>query len=104
MSGIGRLRHRLVLEAPAESPDGSGGADVTWNAVATVWAEIAPLSGRETLKAETVTAEATHRIAIRRRAVSPAMRFVGGGRIFEILAVLDDERRWRTRCLCRERL
>ncbi|MCI0546838.1 MAG: phage head closure protein [Candidatus Rokubacteria bacterium] len=105
MSRLSRLNRRLVLEAPERAEDGAGGADVTWSEVATLWAEVAPAGGREALRAEAVTAEATHRITIRRRRdVAPAMRFREGARHYDIVAVLPDyrERRW-TVCLVRER-
>jgi head-tail adaptor len=42
---IGAMRHRLVLQTPAETPDLAGGVVRGWSTVATLWAAIEPLSG-----------------------------------------------------------
>lgn len=103
MSRITRLDRRLVLEEAERSPDGAGGWTVGWTAVATLWAGVEFLRGGETLKAEAVTAEATHRVILRRRSdVTPAMRFAEGTCVLDILAVEREGGGW-TRCLCRER-
>lgn len=101
---IGSLRHRLRLEAPIRTADGAGGASVAWASVAEVWADVRPSTGTETVASEAVSGRISHEIIVRHRAdVVPAMRFRLGGRILEILAVLDiDERRRHLRCLCRE--
>lgn len=106
MSGprIGALRHRLRLEAPSYMADEGGGATVTWNPVATLWAEVIPLSGREELRADGLQTVAKFEVRTRYRAgISPEMRFVFGGRVLEIQAVRDIEgrRRWLS-CLCEE--
>ena len=100
---IGALRHRLTLEAPSRAGDGGGGAAVTWEAVAELWAAVRPISGDERLRADAVSGRITHEVWIRHRAdVAPAMRFTHGARILEIAAVLDAGRRDRLRCLCEE--
>ena len=94
---IGRLRHRVLLQAPAGAADGGGGTVAAWSDVATVWAAIAPLTGRERVQAEQVAARASHRVTIRWRAgVTAAMRLSMGARAFAIRAVLDPDgrRRW----------
>ena len=103
---IGTLRHRIFLETPVRAGDGGGGAIVTWQPIAEVWAQITPITGKETVVAEAITGRVSHEIVIRYRAgVVPAMRLRWGGRIFEILAVLDEAERGRVlRCHCREEL
>jgi SPP1 family predicted phage head-tail adaptor len=84
--------------------DEGGGATVTWNPVATLWAEVIPLSGREELRADGLQTVAKFEVRTRYRAgISPEMRFVFGGRVLEIQAVRDIEgrRRWLS-CLCEE--
>ena len=102
---IGALRHRLVLEHALRNPDGGGGADKTWTAVAEIWAAIDPVKGSETVVAEAVAGRVLFSVHIRyRNDVVPAMRFRLGSRIFEILAVLDaDDRRRFLKCLTQER-
>lgn len=102
---IGRLRHRLTLEAATRTPDGGGGASETWTTVAEVWAEISPTSGTEAVDSDALTGRVSHEIVFRYRSgVAPAMRLRSGTRLFEIAAVIDvDERRRWLKCLCVER-
>lgn len=74
--------------------DAYGGEVKNWQPVATVWAAVEPLSGREFFAASQVNAEVTGRIRIRYMAgVRPTMRAVLGERVFEILAVIDPQER-----------
>jgi SPP1 family predicted phage head-tail adaptor len=105
---IGALRDRLTLQSPNRADDGGGGAVVTWDTVAELWAYVRPISGDERLRHDAVTARVTHEVWIRYRAnVVPAMRFTDGARILDIVAVLDPAsdpgRRDRLQCLCEER-
>jgi SPP1 family predicted phage head-tail adaptor len=102
--GIGALRDRLTLQSATRVPDGGGGATVSWQAVADLWAAVRPISGDERLRHDAVTGRVTHEVWIRHRGdVVPAMRFTAGSRILEIVAVLDPGRRNRLKCLCEER-
>jgi len=103
---IGKLRHRLRLEAPNRTGDGGGGAAVTWSLVAEVWAAFQPFVGAEREEHDGLKARVSHEVWIRHRDdVRPDMRFVMGTRVFEILAALDIEGRARwLRCLTEERL
>lgn len=104
MTTLRHLRRRLVLETAERAPDGSGGCTETWIPVATLWARMETLAGREAVHAEATTAEATHRVTIRGRSgLGTPLRFREGARTFEIVAVIEDERRRWTACLCRER-
>ena len=104
-AAIGRLRHRLTLEAASLTSDDGGGAVETWTTVAQLWGRIAPTGGAEIADADGLGGRITHEITLRHRAgVTPAMRFVFGDRRFEIMAVIDiDERRRWLKCLCTER-
>ena len=104
LAGIGALRERLTLQSPSRTADGGGGAIVTWEPVVELWAAVRPISGDERLRHDAVTARVTHEVWIRHRAdVVPAMRFVAGPRILDIVAVLASPRRDRLQCLCEER-
>ena len=94
MSDPGRLRHRLVLEAPVEADDGAGGVVRSHESIATVWAAIAPVALAEQVAAEALGARLTHRITIRVGFdVTTRHRFVLGNRIFRIVAVRDPDER-----------
>jgi SPP1 family predicted phage head-tail adaptor len=102
---IGELRHRLVLETPARASDGGGGADVTWQTVAEVWAALRPLSGGESFSLDRVAGRLSHEIFIRHRDdVTLAMRFREGTHVYDLRAAFDpDGRRQWLRCLAEER-
>lgn len=107
MSGprAGALRHRVLLEAPSHQVGEGGVAIVAWQPVATLWAEIVPLSGREVFQADGLAATANYEVRTRYRAdITPEMRLVWEQRILDVRAVRDVEgrRRWLS-CLCEER-
>lgn len=93
------MRQRLKLQAPSTTPDGMGGQVTGWTDIATVWGMVGPLTGRELLQAEQVTAVLTHEIDIRYRpGVVPKMRIVrqgAGTQVFEIHSVMNLEMRNR---------
>jgi SPP1 family predicted phage head-tail adaptor len=75
---IGALRERLTLQSPSRTSDGGGGAAVTWDTVAELWAHVRPISGDERLRHDGVAGRITHEVWIRHRSdVVPAMRFTG---------------------------
>lgn len=64
----GKLRNRLTLQQPVRTPDGQGGFTLTWTDVATVWADIRQLAGREYLLAQQLGTALSHEVSIRYRA------------------------------------
>lgn len=61
----GKLDRRITIEAAVESRDEFGGATVTWQQTAEVWAEVKWLRGRELFAAQQVTPEAQLQFRIR---------------------------------------
>ena len=101
---IGDMRERFALEQPVRTSDGGGGAAVTWEEVAQVWASARPIGGDERLAHDQLAGRLTHQVLIRYRpGVLPAMRFRQDARVYQIVAVLEVERRRRLKCLCEER-
>jgi SPP1 family predicted phage head-tail adaptor len=100
----GDLRHQVILQSKTEGRDAVGGVVEAWSDVATVWASVEPLDGKEFFAAERVNADATTRIRMRYRAgVTPVMRAVYGARIFDIQNVINvDERNRELRLMVRE--
>ena len=101
---IGGLRHRVSLEAPVRTADEGGAAVISWQVVATVWAEIMPKSGREVFESDQLGGRITHDVRIRHRdGVTPAMRFVFGARVFDIryAANVGERNEWLL-CACEE--
>lgn len=60
-----RLRHRIRIERPVVTRDDYGGEVTTWTTVATVYAAIAPVAGREYLEARAINDETIVRFWIR---------------------------------------
>lgn len=100
----GVLRHRLVLEAPVETPDGSGGTVRGFAPEAELWGLIQPMGGTEARRQDRLAQRLTHRVLIRRRGgLTAAHRLRRGARLFDIRAVLEDvPRRGYLTCQCEE--
>jgi len=82
----GKLRHRLVIEAPTITTDLDGGQVVTMRPVGTpVWGAITPVRMTEAVVAGQVAARGTHRITLRWGGVlPPSYQLREGTRVFEI--------------------
>lgn len=95
MINAGDLNKRVSIQRlSANSPDrDQGGAtDASWSTLATVYAKVAPLRGRELIAAQQVASEVTGTIQIRYRAdlsITSADRVLYGSRAYDILAVVD---------------
>jgi SPP1 family predicted phage head-tail adaptor len=102
---IGKLRHRLTLEAATATGDGGGGAVIAWEAVAEIWGAVEAPGGGEDVAADRMSGARQTVVTIRHRDdVTPAARFRLGGRLLAIRAALDPDGRKRfLRCLCEER-
>ena len=98
--GAGTLGRRIKIQRPSTVKDSLGAPSRSWINVATVWADIQPLSGRESVIANRISAEITHQITVRYQTVfdNPQqvaqMRVLYKSRIFNIHSALnEDERR-----------
>src|SRR5262249_58585349 len=65
VADIGALNRRLVLEAPVESGDGAGGVVRSYEAIATLWAQITPVAASGDVAADSLGAKLRHRIVLR---------------------------------------
>jgi len=100
----GALSARLVLERPVETPDGQGGVERGFAALATAWGRIEPVSARAVEVAGTLPVTVTHRIWLRHRGdLAGGMRLRKGTRIFALLAFRDPDETGRYLvCDCEE--
>ncbi len=96
----GMLSRRIKVQRPSTIKDSLGAPCRTWLDVATVWADIQPLSGKEAVIANRISAELTHQITVRYQPVfdNPQqvaqMRVLYKSRIFNIHSALnEDEKR-----------
>jgi len=83
----GELNRRLTLQAPVESDDGAGGVVRTYQTVATLWAQVTPLSMRADVEADALGGMRRYAIVIRMRDdVTTRHRFSEGTRLYRVLA------------------
>lgn len=95
--GAGQLKHRVRIQQPTVTKDALGAPTQAWTDLATVWADIQPLSGREARIADRIAAEVSHQITVRYRpelddpkAVAQ-LRVLYRSRVFAIQAALNDD-------------
>lgn len=100
----GQFTARLDLESATATPDGQGGAVLSWTVTASIWARIEPASFSFDETAGQMRGQLTHRIWIRARdGVAEGMRFRKGARVFTIRAIRDPDETGRYLvCLCEE--
>ncbi|MGB4101347.1 MAG: phage head closure protein [Alphaproteobacteria bacterium] len=93
-NSIGAMRARVVIQRENPVATGGGGYAPGWSDVASLWAQMEPLSGREVLQGARLEARVTHRAIVRYRAdITAGMRLVYGTRLFRIHAALNLEER-----------
>lgn len=103
---IGKMRHRITFQQQKSDKDSLGSyssEEEDWEDVATVWAQISPISGKEyfsEMRENTVS----HKIYCRYRSgISPKMRIKFKNRIFRIISVINwDERNEGLTLMCEE--
>jgi SPP1 family predicted phage head-tail adaptor len=102
----GQLRHRIVIVQPKLAQDSSGGWKIDdENIVATVWASVEGLIGRELFAAQQKVSEVTHKITIRwMSGLTAKMNVWFDERLFQIEAIVNpNERHKMLVLLCIER-
>ena len=103
------LNRAMGLEGVVRTPDGAGGFTEAWTALGTLWSEVLPGSGSDTLGEERMLSAVPYRITVRGTPPgSPSrpkagQRFREGTRLFLIQAVTerDQDGRYLT-CFARE--
>ena len=103
---IGKLQRRITIQEYVTARDSFGAEVPTWVDVATVWASVTPVSGKEYFASAQVNAEATTKITMRYLAgITPKMRVVFEARTFEIISLLNfEERNIELNLMCKERV
>lgn len=99
----GRLRHKVTFQQnkPIELPSGTYVDD--WEDIATVRAEVKPISGRELLAAEAELSEVTVRVWLRYRPdITPSCRMVYRGLNYDIQSAIPDVKFTRLELLCKQ--
>lgn len=92
---VPQLTRKLILEAPIDTPDGSGGQLRGWQERGQVWAQVVGRSGRDVSEGDVTVSRARYRITVRAapygsvQRPTASCRFREGGRIFAIRAVVE---------------
>lgn len=89
----GSLNRRILIQKRAEGTDEAGGPLLTWDDVATVWANVAGDTGLATIRASGDLPAPIKRYSFRirfREGLDEGMRVVYGGQNFDIKAVRMD--------------
>lgn len=90
MIAAGRKDKRVTLEQVTTAKDSYNQGVETWSTLATVWAAIAPVRGREAFAARQFSSEEQYTITINYRAdVTTKMRVKYGSRYFRIESKAD---------------
>lgn len=84
------MNRRITLQTVTRTPDGGGGYTETPVDVATVWASVEPLMGKQQVEAMQTGLQRPHRFRMRWRAgVDGSTRIAYAGRRFDITSVTD---------------
>jgi len=89
------LNRPLVLEVPGRLPDGAGGFAQGWAVRGTLWAAVAPRTGRDSGGEGLRLGRAGYRITVRAAPQGapsrpvPGQRLRDGARLFHILSVTE---------------
>lgn len=96
-SGAGKLNRRVTIQERIENPT-SGASDPYYQDIATVWASVEPLSGRELFLAQQVQSTTDHMIRLRfNSTLEPRHRLYyydsrrSKHRYFNITRIADDD-------------
>ena len=86
----GRLDQRVTIERRQVGSGGLGQPSNTWVPLATVWASVEPLTGREFIQANTLQSPVAARVRMRYMAgITTADRVVHRGKTYSLEAVID---------------
>jgi SPP1 family predicted phage head-tail adaptor len=84
----GELSSRITVESAAKTQNAVGETVLSWSTVATVWAKVEPLAGREAERYGEIVGLNGHKVTIRHRSdITSAMRIIYRSRTLEIGAV-----------------
>lgn len=87
----GELRQRVTIMDPDSTKKNEAGEVIPgYKEVATVWAKVIPIRGREYLEAKKIKPELQYRVTIRyRNDIHPAMALIWGKKELKIEAAID---------------
>lgn len=90
---IGRLKHKVIIQAYTDTIDTSGGPTGTWSNFITRYASVVPLNGVEFFTAQQLTVNINIRVRLRydsqAATITPKHRVLWGSRIFDVQTVIN---------------
>jgi SPP1 family predicted phage head-tail adaptor len=87
----GQLRHKVEIDSLVTTEDSSGEIVQSWVPLASVWAAVVPLSGRELVEAQSMQSSVSVRLVIRYRPdIQASQRVTFRGQPYNIHAVIPD--------------
>lgn len=96
---LGNLRERVTIQTFTESSDGGGGSTRTWSNLATVWAEVKPVSrvaDRERVDTGRLATIQTYLVTIRHRTgFDTSARLLWGSKYLNIRSIENRDLRKR---------
>lgn len=99
---LGSLRERVTIQTFTDTSDGGGGSTRTWTNLATVWANVKPVRGRETQDTGRLASLQTYLVTIRyRTGFDTTARLLWGSKYLNIRSLENrDERKkfWTMEC------
>lgn len=100
----GRLNKRVTIQNRVVAQNGIGEAVTTWAKLASVWASIEPIQGKEFWAQQQVQSEVTVRVRIRYRpGILPSMRLLYGQRVLVIESIINPhEKNEHLQLMCSE--
>ena len=88
----GKLNKRVTIQAHTETIDEYGYAAKAWADLATVWAHVKNVNGKEFIKSSVELSEVSTSIRIRKRkGLDSSMRVIFNDEKYQVVAVLPDE-------------
>lgn len=99
MTPTGDFNVRAQLEAKQVTRNGIGEEVTTWVLVATRWAKVTPLRGREFFAAGQNQSSVDYRVNLRRPVgLTREMRIKAKGQTLDIVAIIEHDREYEVMC------
>lgn len=96
MPTVGALNQRVQIQRVSNTRDDMGGMIQSWATIATVWAEVKPISAGEQFRRQQIQASASHKVTIRyRNDLLPSDRIVWRNRTFQLKGEMNEDQRRR---------
>jgi len=107
---IGRLRHRVAIQANTPTENAYGERQDSWAELETVYADVVPMTASEVFRLGIPRGSVTHRMRMRYRSdlgsgdveIAQKYRAVYASRTFEIVALREEEPRKYLEVMVRE--